>query len=166
MPKIIKDGGIVDDPSRIVDADADVDIPTGTNARSFLPLPAWLASHPGFEGFAVPPGVWIEANENIDVLELHMADVPAIAIRFNSFSDGTGFSIGAMLREVQGFEGELRAFGDLIADQVPQLRRCGFNAIALKEGECLETALSMLLGTKLTYQGSVYSPRTPFKFRF
>ncbi|MFT5721501.1 MAG: hypothetical protein ACI9W6_001817 [Motiliproteus sp.] len=166
MPKIIKDGGIVEDKALIVEQDAAEGFAADQGERCFLPLTRWREGYPNFDGFRVRPGIWIEADEHLDDLEPYLSDVPAIAVRFSSFADGSGFSTGALLREVYGFEAELRACGELIADQALQLRRCGFNAIALKEGECLQMALSMLLGSGLTYQGSVYSPRTPFRFRF
>ncbi len=166
MSRVIKDGGIIEDQTRIIEPDVEEHSSTDHEGRCFLPFKRWLDSYPNFDDFAVQPGIWIEGSESVEALEAVVADIPAIAIRFSQFSDGTGFSTGALLRESYGFDGELRAYGDLIADQALQLRRCGFNVIALKEGECLETALSMLLTTGLSYQGTVHSPRTPFKFRF
>ncbi len=166
MPKIIKDGGIVEDQSLLIELGAEDDVSTAPGVRHFLPLQVWLEHCPGFERYQVRPGIWIDSNECLEALQAQLGEIPAIAIRFRSFSDGTGFSTAALLREAYGFDGELRACGNLIADQAPQLRRCGFNAITLQPGECLETALSMLVGTNLSYQGSIYSPRTPFKFRF
>lgn len=181
MQKIIKDGGLVEDRSLMIPASVEKPFaeepstqkpstkepwPPHHEGPCFLTWPQWLNAYPDFEGFYDRPGVWIEGSDDIEAFQSYLEELPAIAIRFNSFSDGTGFSTGALLRELHGFEGELRAFGEVVADQALQLRRCGFNAIALKQGESLETALSLLLGSGLTYQGSVYSPRTPFKFRF
>ena len=166
MQKIIKDGGLVVDGASIVHPTSEEPWPPRHDGFCFITWPQWLRAYPAFAGFYTKPGVWIDGSDDIDGFESHLTEVPAIAIHFNRFADGTGFSTGALLREKYGFEGELRAFGELIADQALQLRRCGFNTIVLKEGESLETALSMLVGAGLTYQGSVYSPRTPFKFRF
>jgi len=52
-----------------------------------------------------------------------------IAIRFEKFGDGRGFSLASMLRE-RGFRGVLKAVGDLLPDQVGHLRRAGFDQIA------------------------------------
>lgn len=178
MPRIIKDGGIVDDSARIIGPDEQY--PIASQHRVFLPLSAWLSNQSAISNTAnedtpvesrchigsPSPGVWFDSDEDISALLEHLEKVPAIAIHFISFVDGTGFSVGAQLRESYGFVGELRAFGHIIADQVPPLRRCGFNAIALQPGESLEMAMSMLEGMNLSYQGSIYSPRTPFKFRF
>lgn len=52
------------------------------------------------------------------------ADV--LAIPFESFTDGRGYSVARILRR-QGFEGVLRAVGDNGLDQLFYLRRCGFD---------------------------------------
>ena len=58
-----------------------------------------------------------------------IAGVERIDIHFPSFKDGRGFSLAARLRE-RGFEGELRAVGDLIPDQARLLKRAGFDRVA------------------------------------
>ncbi|MDO5647305.1 DUF934 domain-containing protein [Paracoccus sp. (in: a-proteobacteria)] len=51
-----------------------------------------------------------------------------IAIDFPSFSDGRGFSLARLLREL-GYQGRLRATGRLIADQYAMARRVGFDEV-------------------------------------
>ncbi|MEO1911160.1 MAG: DUF934 domain-containing protein [Paracoccus sp. (in: a-proteobacteria)] len=51
-----------------------------------------------------------------------------IAIEFPSFSDGRGFTLARMLREL-GYKGTLRATGRLIADQYAMARRVGFDEV-------------------------------------
>jgi phosphoadenylyl-sulfate reductase (thioredoxin) len=51
-----------------------------------------------------------------------------IAIRFEKFGDGRGFSLAAMLRE-RGYKGVLKAVGDLLPDQAGLLVRAGFDRI-------------------------------------
>ena len=48
---------------------------------------------------------------------------------FPSFRDGRGYSAAAILRE-GGYTGELRAAGDVLVDQMPFMRRCGFDSFA------------------------------------
>jgi uncharacterized protein (DUF934 family) len=50
----------------------------------------------------------------------------ALAIRFDKFSDGRGFTAARHVREVLGFDGPLVAQGHIIPDQADYLRRCGF----------------------------------------
>ncbi len=165
MPKIIRDGGIVDDIWQVLDGAAAQDLPAVAHGHYLLPLSCWL-KQPHATQFTHSPGVWIDGDQDLVELAAYLDRIPVIGIHFSAFADGTGFSTGAVLREALGFEGELRAFGEVIADQVPLLRRCGFNAFSLAEGDQLEVALNFLLGNHLSYQGSVHSPRTPFKFRY
>ena len=62
-----------------------------------------------------------------DALRLAIEAV-RIDIQFDTFRDGRGFSLAAMLRQA-GFAGELRAVGPLLPDQKEMLKRVGFDAI-------------------------------------
>ena len=50
----------------------------------------------------------------------------ALAIRFDRFSDGRGFTVARHLREAMIYNGPLVAQGHVIPDQADYLRRCGF----------------------------------------
>ncbi|MEH6472070.1 MAG: DUF934 domain-containing protein [Halopseudomonas sp.] len=165
MPRLIKDGGIIDDSWRLISSD-DIDACQPLSSKLILPLSLWLRLQPQFDGFETTPGVWIEGNQELDVIDELIPHMPLIAVRFSAIADGSGYSTGSLLREVYGFGDELRAFGSLMIDQATYLRRCGYNAIALDSGQQLEDALQLLINAGLTYQGSVFSPRTPFKFRY
>ena len=52
-----------------------------------------------------------------------------VEVNFPAFGDGRGYSSARLLREA-GYAGELRAVGDLPVDELPALRRCGFDAFA------------------------------------
>ena len=52
-----------------------------------------------------------------------------VEVGFPSFRDGRGYSSARILREA-GYTGELRAAGDVLVDQMPFMRRCGFDAFA------------------------------------
>jgi phosphoadenylyl-sulfate reductase (thioredoxin) len=56
------------------------------------------------------------------------AGAARVDIRFDSFKDGRGFSLAAMLRQ-SGFAGSLRAVGPLLPDQGEALTRVGFDAV-------------------------------------
>lgn len=59
-----------------------------------------------------------------------MHDYAMIRIHFEDFSDGRGFSIARQLRE-QGYNGHLRAYGHVIADQYTMARRSGFDDVEI-----------------------------------
>lgn len=61
-----------------------------------------------------------------------------VALDFPAFTDGRPYSNARRLRERYGFEGELRATGDVLRDQYLFLHRCGFDAFEVKASEAAE----------------------------
>lgn len=53
-----------------------------------------------------------------------------IAIAFPAMTDGRGFTLARLLREL-GFTGRLRATGKLISDQYAMARRVGFDEVEI-----------------------------------
>jgi uncharacterized protein (DUF934 family) len=86
-------------------------------------------------------------------------------VKFPSFTDGRGYSVGRLLRERYGWTGELRAVGDIQRDQLFYLARCGFNAFALREGEDVDAALTAFADFSERYQASVDQPLPLFRRR-
>lgn len=75
-----------------------------------------------------------------------------IDIRFDSFKDGRGFTLANQLRERLGFQGLLRAKGDLIPDQAQFLRRVGFDSVEPDRTDLSEDWARALQRFSVTYQ--------------
>ncbi|OQW78876.1 MAG: oxidoreductase [Proteobacteria bacterium ST_bin14] len=73
--------------------------------------------------------VRIEAGDDARALIPHLGQLALIEVSFPAFRDGRGYSAARVLREA-GYTGELRAAGDVLVDQVPLMRRCGFDSFA------------------------------------
>lgn len=73
--------------------------------------------------------VRIEAGEDVTTLLPHLARVRLIEVDFPRFRDGRGFSTARMLREA-GYQGEIKATGDVLVDLIFFMRRCGFDSFA------------------------------------
>jgi uncharacterized protein (DUF934 family) len=73
--------------------------------------------------------VRLEAGEDARALLPHLDRLALIEVSFPTFRDGRGYSAGRILREA-GYVGELRAAGDVLVDQLPLMRRCGFDSFA------------------------------------
>jgi len=165
MQQIIKDGQIQTDRWSHIDPDAGADLTPDSAVHYILPIETWLLFAPEFSGFISTPGVRIDADTDLQILEMLVKQVPLIAIEFASFTDGSGFSTASVLREDLGFTAELRGTGAILPDQVPYLLRCGFNSIELPRQEDLAPAVRMINSAQQSYQGDVDSPRTPFRRR-
>lgn len=78
-------------------------------------------------GVVIPPGSdWSDLIAELPRLALVAADLP-------KFADGRAFSIGRLLRDRDGFAGELRAVGGFFLDQIPLLARVGFDAFSTED---------------------------------
>ncbi len=124
MAQLLKDGQVTDNTWTLVAEDA-AELPAGD---ILVPLNLWqqqgseLAQHGG------TVGVWLVGNEEIETVAELLIKAPVVAIQFPKFVDGRGFSMARLLRERYGYQGEIRAIGEIIRDQLYLLQRCGFNA--------------------------------------
>ena len=71
--------------------------------------------------------VRVEPGDDARELIPHLERLALVEVNFPSFGDGRGYSSARLLREA-GYEGDLRAVGDVLVDQVAYMRRCGFDA--------------------------------------
>lgn len=108
-------------------------------------------------------GVWVEGDTAAEEIGPLVAAAPVVAVRFPAIVDGRGLSLGALLRSRYGFEGELRAFGDIIPDITEYMHRCGFNAFVLPDREQAEVAIACMGRMSDHYQASVRQPKPPFQ---
>ncbi len=73
--------------------------------------------------------VRIEAGDDPRRLLPHLDRVKLVEVGFPRFRDGRGFSTARVLREA-GYDGEIRAEGDVLVDLIFFMRRCGFDSFA------------------------------------
>lgn len=136
---------------------AGTDAPAG---KVVLPLSVFLARRDEFAAriAAGEIGVWLETHELVETLADAQADLnalPIIAVHIERFADGRAYSTGALLRTRYGFRNELRAFGDVLRDQLFFLKRVGFDAFQIRADRSAEDALPSLNDFSEPYQGAV-----------
>ena len=76
----------------------------------------------------------------------------SLVLQFPKWTDGRAYSQAVLLRGRVQFKGELIASGDVLADMLPLLRRCGFDAVQLQAGQREETAQRALGFITTPYQ--------------
>ncbi|SNS26342.1 Uncharacterized conserved protein, DUF934 family [Sphingomonas laterariae] len=97
-----------------------------------------------FLGQTNATAVRLESDEDARKLLPQLGQLALIEIAFPKFRDGRGYSAARILREA-GYEGELRAAGDVLVDQIPLMRRCGFDSF-VPEAAIDPAALERALG--------------------
>jgi uncharacterized protein (DUF934 family) len=103
-------------------------------------------------------GVWFATDDDIlkhaDVIEAGKKVWPLVAAHFPIFRDGRSFSTAALLRNRFAWQGEIRAIGDVLIDQLLQGARVGFDSFALRPDQNLDVALKQFDLFSVTTQNS------------
>jgi uncharacterized protein (DUF934 family) len=115
--------------------------------------------------------VWVEddVQELLPSMQTFLQQWPLIAIDFPIYRDGRGFSTAAILRKRAAWQGEIRAIGDVLVDQLIQMARVGFDTFALRADQSLEVGLAAVSSYHVRLQNDWRSrsltTRSPFMIK-
>ena len=136
--------------------------------KVLVPFTWWLEHHHEADIQALANngqiGVWFAADDDIlkhaEVVEAGKKVWPLVAAHFPIFRDGRSFSTAALLRDRFAWQGEIRAIGDVLIDQLLQGARVGFDSFALRPDQNLDVALKQFDLYSVTTQNSWRGLRT------
>ncbi len=98
--------------------------------------------------------VRVEPGDDARGLLPFLDRIKLVEVNFPGFGDGRGYSAARILREA-GYAGELRAVGEVLIDQLANMRRCGFDSFAPeRELNAVDAEAAM------DRYGEVYQPTT------
>jgi uncharacterized protein (DUF934 family) len=98
-------------------------------------------------------GVVLQPADDVRTLAPILDSVAIVALTFPAFSDGRAFSQGMLLRERLGYQGEMRAIGTVLLDQVPLMLRTGFDSFEVDHAPTIKRLVEKRLpGIDLHYQ--------------
>ncbi|MDP1655973.1 MAG: DUF934 domain-containing protein [Hylemonella sp.] len=104
----------------------------------------------------------LELANDVDPRDFSLAGVDRVDLHFPKFTDGRAFSQAFLLRRRLGFTGEIRATGDVLADQLQQMARSGFSAAVLRADQDLAIAERQLARYAEFYQGDAVQAKPHF----
>jgi uncharacterized protein (DUF934 family) len=111
---------------------------------------------PALHGGGRRVGVRVAPADEIEALAPHLANVALVAIEFPGPGDGRGFTSARLLRQRYGYQGEIRAVGNGVKqDLLFFMVRCGINAFDLVASENVAEARRALRRFTLAYQPAV-----------
>ncbi len=164
MQRIIKNGQIIDESWHLLPKDATLDgLPNCDDL--IVPLALWVDHAHALKARDGGLGVWLDAGEEIEEIADQLDNFQVIALNFPAFTDGRHCSTAYLLRERYGYKGEVRAIGDVLRDQLFALKRCGFDAFALRADKDPQDALKAFEEFAEVYQASSDQPLPLFRRR-
>jgi uncharacterized protein (DUF934 family) len=167
--RIVRNQQVVEDDFIKLDAAA----PLPATGKLIVPLERWRAEK---ETLKARGGVGVAIPSSLDVAELK-DDLPAIEAIVVSLVfikpkpeggltfDGRAYSQARLLRERFGYQGEIRAVGEIFRDTMHMLHRCGVNAFEPRAGLAPEEALKAFAESTLAYQSAADGQPSIFRRR-
>lgn len=150
MQKIIKDKRIIEDNWHYIADDAELN---GENIS--VSLARWQQDKPQLLNRSGKLGVRIHSADSVANLAADLENLQLIELDFPEFADGRLFSQAWLLRSRYHYQGEIRAIGHYMPDQVFYLSRVGVNAFKPEKAEQLPVVLANLNDFTVSYQSSI-----------
>ncbi len=147
MP-LIKDGQIVEDNWITLDDEADLPI----QGDVIVSLERLEKEADAIKARLGRTGVALENNVDENEVEAYLSHLDLIALTFPAFTDGRAYSQARQLRTKLGFEGELRATGNVLVDQATFLCRVGFDSFEVDTTQSIDVWNQALHSMSVAYQ--------------
>ena len=104
----------------------------------------------------------ISMTNDADPRKVSLEGVKRIDLHFPKFTDGRAYSQAFLLRRRLGFQGEIRATGDVLIDQLVSMSRTGFDVAVLRDGLDASAAQRQFDRFPAFYQGSAIDTKPLF----
>lgn len=150
MP-LIKNGNVIADEWTVVDPkDA---IPEGVPV--IVDTARWLEERDVLQRSDRRIGILLKSDELPESLRGDLPRFEVVALEFPHFKDGRPYTSARELRERFGYEGEVRAVGDVGRDQLLFMHRCGFDAFEAPDSVTVRDWQEAISSFSVWYQAGV-----------
>lgn len=170
MPKLIKDKQLVENNWVLVDSDASLESVLAMKSQQLL-LPAyfWAQHKAELSALEAEIGLWFDSSQNPALFQQTSGEAfeqfPVLALEFPIFKDGRAFSYAALLRQQFNYQGDLRAIGEVLRDQLTYMLRCGFSSFQIADDADEAVYLNGFSDFSENYQSTVSNPVPLFRRR-
>lgn len=147
--QIIKDQKIIQDTWHFVEDDAL--LPDGNISVS---VQRWLKDKETLLQHDGQVGIRLISTDDIENIRDDLPQLKLIELYFAAFTDGRSFSHAWMLRNRYDFQGDIKAVGHFMRDQMFYLHRVGVNVFKLEDSHDMLGALNLLNDFSVSYQAS------------
>ena len=161
MPNILSHGKVIDD-HWILLSDEDA-IPA--QGDIIVPLSTWAAQREVLLAREGAVSVLLDGQDEVETIADDLAHFAMIAIHFAKFVDGRGFSSALLLRDRYHYQGNIRAIGHIIRDQLFLMKRCGFSEFSFSAEIDLHAAAESLNVFSDSYQTAADTAEPLFRRR-
>ncbi len=145
---LIRQGQVANDPYVDVTGN-DGPLPRGAVIVS---LEQWTAHRDQLVRRAESVGIRLRSDQSPAALAGDLEHLSMIALEFPAFKDGRAYSHARLLRERFGFQGELRAVGDVLLEKLHFMQRVGFDSFEIDSSDPLGDYQTAVADFSVWYQ--------------
>lgn len=124
MP-LIRNGETIENTWTVFEGEGEVPY---TEGGTSLKLDRFLKETETALAVNTPVGVRLSPDNDPGELAPYLENLSLIEVDFPKYTDGRGYSQAQLLRRRYGYQGELRAVGHVLTDQILYMHRSGFDA--------------------------------------
>lgn len=166
MQKLIKNGSLIDDHWTILKSATGPEVLKAVPGKNLIvPLQFSRQFSSELEDHSGDIAIWLDSHELPEQIGEILQQLPLIALNFPAFTDGRSYSNARELRQRFNYQGEIRAIGDVLRDQLYYMSRCGFDCFDLRHDQDPEACLQAFTDFTTAYQASVAEPDPLFRRR-
>ena len=110
-------------------------------------------------------GVRVESHEEVEGLAYDLPRIAVVALVFPKYRDVRAYTSARLLRERFGYQGQIRAVGDVLREQAGFMVRCGFDAFEPADGATPEAWTKAASRFRHVYQRGADARPTAFEER-
>ncbi|MGI9260194.1 MAG: DUF934 domain-containing protein [Gammaproteobacteria bacterium] len=161
MKALIRDGALAEDEFTTVDDSTELP----AEGAVIVGLERWQASGNELLARDTPLGLRLTSEQAPEQIGDGLERLAVIALEFPAFRDGRAYSYARLLREKYGYEGELRAVGDVLLEQLHFMTRTGFDAFEIDSDDPLRDFETAAADFSIWYQPTADGRRTALERR-
>ena len=158
--QIIKDRQIVEDNWLHLEDDADI-----VAGNITVSLARWQAEHDSLSHHDGLLGLRLTGDDPLEEIVPDLAQFALIVLVFPAFTDGRCYSFARLLRDRYHYQGEIRAQGDILHDQLFYMTQCGINSFEMVNADTLTNVMVAFDDFSESYQTTVLKPEPLYRRR-
>ena len=129
-------------------------------------LDQWQAQRDALLSRGAPVGVWLRPDDDPRSLADDLSKLAVVALEFPAFTDGRAYSNARILREQLRYQGELRAVGDVLLEQLHFMDRVGFDVFEVRSDDAVQAWKTASADIDVWYQPTGDGRKTALQRRW
>jgi len=150
--KVINNRQIVDDSWQAIDDESNIkQLPDN---KIIISLAFWNKHKQSLTARDDALGITLNPEDDVAEIAADLSSFALVVLQFPAFRDGRAYSQARNLRLHYDYQGEIRASGNVLRDQLAFMERVGFNSFEIDDHQDINDAINGFDEIEVKYQAS------------